>query len=80
MVVMRKALAECRAWRDYGLDLSGWTLTRGTGISADGTTIVGIGTNPAGQTEAWRAVVPEPSSLSLLALAAGVALDRRRRC
>lgn len=28
---------------DYGLDLSGWTLTRATGISADGLTIVGFG-------------------------------------
>ena len=64
---------------DYGLDLTGWTLRPAQGISADGTTIVGWGINPAGQTEAWRAVIPEPSSLSLLALA-GVALVRRRRC
>ncbi len=32
---------------DYGLDLTGWTLTRATGISADGLTIVGYGNNGA---------------------------------
>jgi probable HAF family extracellular repeat protein len=39
----------------YGLSLSGWTLTTAKGISADGLTIVGCGTNPNGQTEAWIA-------------------------
>lgn len=38
-----------------GLDLSGWTLTKATSISADGTTVVGFGTNPTGDTEAWIA-------------------------
>ena len=41
-----------------GLDLTGWTLIRATDISADGTTIVGWGTNPAGVTEAFITVLP----------------------
>lgn len=36
-----------------GLDMTGWELTAATAISADGSVIVGYGTNPAGQTEAW---------------------------
>ena len=43
---------------DYGLDLAGWTLHRATDIAADGGTIVGWGTNPSGQWEAWIAVPP----------------------
>ena len=41
---------------DGGLDLAGWTLTNARGVSTDGRTIVGVGVNPTGQTEAWRAV------------------------
>lgn len=44
--------------QDYGLDLSGWTLTNAHAISADGTTIVGAGINPSGNLEAWRAYIP----------------------
>ena len=40
---------------DYGLDLTGWTLSLPYDISDDGTAIVGYGRNPNGQTEAWRA-------------------------
>ena len=62
---------------DCGLNLQGWTLFNAEGISADGMTIVGNGLNPAGQSEPWIAVVPEPSALiPLLALAA---LAARRR-
>ncbi|RMF59220.1 MAG: hypothetical protein D6743_16610, partial [Calditrichaeota bacterium] len=39
----------------YGLDLTGWKLETATGISDDGKTIVGGGTNPNGQPEAWIA-------------------------
>jgi len=52
---------------DFGLDLSGWTLQRATGISADGRVIVGDGVNPAGYPEGWVAVIPEPSTLGILA-------------
>ena len=38
-----------------GLDLTGWVLREATGISSDGTTIVGWGTNPDGNGEAWLA-------------------------
>jgi probable HAF family extracellular repeat protein len=53
---------------DYGLDLSGWTLTSARAISPDGLTIVGSGTNPVGNSEAWIAHLPEPSTLLALAL------------
>ena len=39
---------------DHGLDLTGWTLIQATGISAGGETVVGWGTNPSGNIEAWR--------------------------
>ncbi len=46
---------------DYGLDLTGWILDRATGISdvdPSGTVVVvGAGTNPDGNPEAWRAVL-----------------------
>ncbi len=48
---------------DYGLDLSGWTLNEATGISDDGSTIIGNGRNPAGQSEAWRAVLARTTPL-----------------
>lgn len=46
---------------DYGLDLSNWRLTSARGITPDGTTIVGSGINPAGQSEAWIADIRPPS-------------------
>jgi hypothetical protein len=63
----------------HGLDLTGWTLT-GAQFTPDGRTIVGGGLNPAGQQEAWIAVIPEPAGVSLLVFAgAGLAARRRRR-
>ncbi len=43
---------------DYGSDLTGWTLERANGVSPDGLTIVGDGTNPNGDREAWIARLP----------------------
>jgi hypothetical protein len=61
-----------------GVDMTDWTLTRASGVSADGTAIVGYGTNPDGNTEAWLVTgytpVPEPSALAL----GGILLFRRR--
>jgi len=42
----------------YGLGLTGWTLTSAVDVSDDGRTIVGYGTNPDGFTEAWIATLP----------------------
>jgi hypothetical protein len=42
---------------DYGLDLTGWTLSEALGVSTDGRTIVGYGVNPYGYYEAWIAVL-----------------------
>ena len=61
---------------DYGLDLTGWTLREAHGTSYDGLTIVGQGVGPNGS-EAWVATIPEPTTLSLLAL--GTLAWRRRR-
>ena len=46
---------------DFGVDLTGWKLTWATGISGDGSTIVGYGTNGAGNTEGWIVTIPEPA-------------------
>ena len=63
---------------DCGLDLTGWTLATATGISADGLTIVGFGSNPDGYTEAWIAEIPEPATISLMAVGALTMLRRRK--
>ena len=63
---------------DYGLDLTGWSLTEVLDISEDGSTFVGYGTNPMGITEGWVARIPEPSTLSLLVVGNLCALLRRR--
>jgi probable HAF family extracellular repeat protein len=44
-----------------GADLTGWTLTQLRGISDDGEIVVGIGTNPSGDVEAFVANLPAPS-------------------
>ena len=73
---------------DYGLDLTGWTLTEARGINADGTVIVGYGISTNG-TEAWMAtidplgggVIPEatPALMQLLALILGSGLGWIKR-
>lgn len=47
---------------DYGLDLTGWTLTEASHISANGSKVVGVGTNPGGNQEGWLAVLPATAS------------------
>jgi len=64
---------------DFGLDLTGWTLRYVNGVSADGTVIVGTGINPNGDYEAFRAVVPEPSSLSLISILCVLAGVKQKR-
>jgi probable HAF family extracellular repeat protein len=63
---------------EYGLtELFSWNLDTAWAITPDGSTIVGSGTNPSGEPEAWRVTgVPEPSVAGLLA--AGVVLLTRR--
>ena len=44
---------------EYGLNLAGWSLFDATAVSADGKTIVGVGINPDGYSEAYRVTLPE---------------------
>lgn len=46
-------LKELLSDHNFKLDLSGWTLTKATGISPDGLHIVGEGINPEGEIESW---------------------------
>ncbi len=50
---------------EHGLNLSGWSLQRATGVTPDGLVIVGSGTNPAGDVEAWRAVLDSNVDLQI---------------
>ena len=63
-----------------GVDVTGWNLVGETvwyflptgdplKISGDGTTIVGLGTNPDGDPEVWRVVLPDLASIPLPAQA-----------
>jgi probable HAF family extracellular repeat protein len=40
-----------------GVDMTGWRLMHAEGISRDGKTIVGYGTNPSGKLEAFVTVI-----------------------
>lgn len=64
---------------DYHLNLGGALLYEATGISADGQTIVGNAIAPGGVMQPFVAVLPEPASAGLLAVAAMIGLRRRRR-
>jgi probable HAF family extracellular repeat protein len=46
---------------EYGLNLTGWILQSASGISPDGKYIVGSGTNPSGQQEAFRVFLTDPN-------------------
>ena len=60
-----------------GIDLSDWQL-KWAYVSDDGLTFTGAGINPNGQSEGWVAEIPEPATLSLLALGAFLLIRRRR--
>jgi len=57
---------------EFGVDVSGWSLEKAEGISYDGSTIVGQGVFN-GTRQAFVAMVPEPTSFSLI-LATGTLL------
>jgi probable HAF family extracellular repeat protein len=73
-----------------GVNLEGWKLSFATGVSADGSVIVGSGINPDGNNEGWIAVipptyVPEPSTMTMTligaaALIGGVSRFGRSAC
>ena len=67
-----------RSMRDMlGLNLSDWDWIEPEGISDDGSTIIGWGYHADTATnEAWIAVLPEPSTLALVAFG-GLILTRR---
>jgi probable HAF family extracellular repeat protein len=49
--------------------VANWQLTEAYDVSADGLRIVGTGINPDGNYEAWIAGIPEPTSVTLVAVA-----------
>lgn len=59
-------------------ELANWQLFTANGISDDGTTIVGTGTNPNGDTEAWVVVIPEPNTVFVLLVLSGCHTLTRR--
>lgn len=65
----------------YDLDLGGWVLLAATGVTPDGSVIVGYGRNPSGRTEAFLVrllSVPEPGSITLLGVGLAAIATRRR--
>lgn len=62
----------------YGLDLTGWKLSKANAISADGTTIVGQGIDPHGNYQGWVVTIPEPATMLLFGLG-GLVLRRKYR-
>ena len=65
---------------NLGVNLNGWQLKYATGVSADGMTIVGYGTNPDGNTEGWIATIPEPCTLALLIFGSSMLRKRKSKC
>ena len=45
---------------DYGIDLTGWHLRRVSDMTPDGSTLVGLAINPAGDYEGYVAQLPPP--------------------
>jgi uncharacterized protein YhjY with autotransporter beta-barrel domain len=46
-----------------GVNMTGWSLTQATGVSADGAVVVGYGTDPSSNVEAWLARFSTQSGL-----------------
>ena len=65
-----------------GVDTTGWTLETAFAISPDGQWVVGTATTPGGDSEGFRAFLPEPAgaatSLAALLALGGLAARRRR--
>jgi uncharacterized membrane protein len=53
--VRREAYSLAALLANQGIDLTGWEVREIQAVSNDGTTMVGQGKNPSGQTEAWIA-------------------------
>lgn len=64
---------------DAGCNFSGWTSLLVTDVSFNGLTLCGFGTNPTGQTEAWYATIPAPTSVALISMAGLSLMCKRRR-
>jgi uncharacterized membrane protein len=64
---------------DYGVDLTGWTLGSAAKISDDGVSIVGTGTNPSGDNEAWLVKLPESARSIGIAFGAALVVALRHR-
>lgn len=61
-----------------GVNLTGWTITRVSGMSPDGLIFAGEGVNPSGQSVVWYATIPSPSAAGALGFAYLMAPRRRR--
>ena len=63
---------------DGDMVIAGWSQLVPTGLSADGQTIVGYGTDPQGRIQGWVTTIPAPSGLGLIVLG-GIVARRHRR-
>jgi uncharacterized membrane protein len=61
-----------------GVNVTGWDFREVTGMSADGTVVVGIGTHNNNQVGFYASLVPEPTTFSVCVIAA-IAMGLRRR-
>ena len=64
---------------ELGVATPGWTLRDAWDVTPDGMTIVGMGTNPTGFSEAFVAHVPEPATGLLVLLCGGALMKETRR-